>query len=37
MRKEFDPFYSQRCKNWGGGYPRPLIEPVETAWLSTDH
>ncbi|KRX00548.1 hypothetical protein PPERSA_04569 [Pseudocohnilembus persalinus] len=36
VRKQFDPHFNQRTKNWGGAYPRPLVEQQEKSWVSND-
>jgi hypothetical protein len=36
LRSLFDPYFNSRTKNWGGAYPRPIVEPVESSWISTN-
>ena len=32
LRKKFDPSYYKITAEWGGGYPRPMVEVSESLW-----
>ena len=32
IRKKFDPNYYKITSEWGGGYPRPMVEISESLW-----
>jgi hypothetical protein len=32
IRKKFDPNYYKITSEWGGGYPRPMVEVSESLW-----
>ena len=32
IRKKFDPNYYKITSEWGGGYPRPMVEVTESLW-----
>ncbi|KAL4446124.1 hypothetical protein ABPG74_021663 [Tetrahymena malaccensis] len=37
LRENFDLFYNRRAQNWGGGFPRPTVEGIESSWISQSH
>ena len=36
IRRKFDPNYLKITSEWGGGYPRPMVEFSEKLWDFTD-
>lgn len=32
LRKKLDPNYYKLTSQWGGGYPRPIVEVAESLW-----
>jgi hypothetical protein len=32
-----DPLYSKITSEWGGGYPRPMTEAIDSLWDFTEY